>query len=839
MGKRQRSLAVCVSMCTLSSVFSFRIATNRIIHTVTGITASLRHIASLSRHHSYCYSRLASQVCIPIVDSTIRMALFNTNSPQQTSPTPGQAGVPIHRESLVSIELTQATSRRASVSMAQQGHVMSAYNATLPPSAHPQSDGGNEGLPYNDWMSQFCVEPQHDTSTCCLGFWVPCALYGKTHWRLKQINRGKDASDSKWQLKDGCNTACWAWCGLAGCLSMPISGIITGIQRAQIRGTYGIKGNCASDIALGMVCPSCTQMQNDREIRAREGDVRMRYNPKYLKTGQGHQLVNTQPLPTQPMSYNYAHLAPATFTGAKTQPERSEKPNKLQKTRKPPVSGELKPESHRCKIENKKRPTARELESQRQAKKKALVQNAPKILVTQHQDQPLNTERSSAKAAKSGGKKAGIFGKFSSTKQETIPEETTRESMKPLSEQHTLVECDVVEVEDPANNRQVQVTHTLVECTKVDNPSSEKSKSAGPQEHMIMECTTVQEKTPVEKESSGPPQHMIEDCETVVIESSPSSVVEEHPLKDCDTVPVSEDEPPAQELSYVHDFTDCPVDKAILDYYEREEKKAKQHELTDCIRTSLPIELLQVNQPSSQHTLAECSEDENTPPGSPSNYRSTSYNFDRNNKDQGSPRQHRLVSCPTPPVLSHHVAENALTNASEDSQATQRPIYNDKLRAEELSKSTDGVSSGSGSGDTNSGGSTEDPANSGDGVVRRKQRRRHKQNRKVVAKFPATASNENKPVPVRSGSAQYSLEQVLAANGGKREKPQKGSDLDKSSKQKGKNNESSAATIGENSGEGIRSEEDPRSPGVVQNGVSGLWSKLTTPTKEKNEQSWS
>ncbi|KAL5328835.1 hypothetical protein ACEPPN_002343 [Leptodophora sp. 'Broadleaf-Isolate-01'] len=652
--------------------------------------------------------------------------------------------------------------------MAQQGQVMSAYNATLPPSARPQSDGGNEGLPYNDWMR-----------------------------------------------------------------------IITGIQRAQIRGTYGIKGNCASDIALGMVCPSCTQMQNDREIRAREGDVRMRYNPKYLKNDQGHQLVNTQPLPTQPMSYNYAHLAPANSTGAKKQPARSEKPTKLQKKRTP-VSGESKSESHKCKIENKKRPTARELESQRQAKKKALVQNAPKILVTQHQDQPLNTEKSGTKAGKSGGKKAGIFGKFSSTKQETIPEETTRESIEPLSEQHTLVECDVVEVEDSANNGQVQVTHTLVECTTVENPSSEKSKSAGPQEHMIMECTTIQKETLVERESSGPSQHMIEDCETVVVESSPSSVAEEHLLKDCDTVPVSEDAPPAQELSYVHDFTDCPVDKAILDYYEKEEKRSKQHELTDRIRTSLPTELLQVNQPSAQHTLAECSEDENTPPGSPSNYRGTSYNFDRSNKNQGGPRQHRLVSCPTPPILSHHVAENALTNASEDSQATQRPIYNDKLRAEELSKSTDGASSGSGSGDTNSGGSTEDPANPNDGVVRRKQRRRHKQNRKVITKFPATPTNENKPVPVRSGSAQYSLEQVLAANGGKREKPQKGSDLDKPSKQKGKNNESSAATIGENSGEGIRSEEDPRSPGVVQNGVSGLWSKLTTPTKEKNnEQSWS
>ncbi|KAH7342586.1 PLAC8 family-domain-containing protein [Rhexocercosporidium sp. MPI-PUGE-AT-0058] len=570
------------------------------------------------------------------------MAPFITKSSQQAPYIQGQAVVPIHRDSVVNIELTQATSRRTSLSMAQQGHVVSAYNATLPPSAHQQSDGGNEGLPYNDWMSQFCVEPKNDTSTCCLGFWVPCALYGKTHWRLDQINRGNDASNSKWQSKNGCNSACWAWCGLASCLSMPVSGIITGIQRAQIRGTYGIKGNCASDIALGMLCPSCTQMQNDREIRAREGDVQMRYNAKYLKTGQGHQLVSTQPLPTQPMSYNYADLVSAQPTGEKKQSNRSEQPSKLQKKNNP-IPVHSKSERRKCSVEEKKRPTAHELESQRCAKKNALVQNAPKILVTQYQDQPLGTEKSGTKASKLAGKKAGIFGKFSSTKQDCIPEEPTRESMEPLSEQHTLVECDVVEIEDPANKHQVQVMHTLVECTIVENSSPEKSNSAGPREHMIMECTTVEDEISVERGSSGPSQHMIADCETVVEESFPSGETEEHHLKGCNTMPVSEDETPAQELSYVHDFTDCPVDKAILDYYEKEEKKAKQHELTDRIRTSLPTELLQVNQPISQHTLAECSEDETTPPSSPSNHRSTSYNLDRNNKNQGRSRQHRLT----------------------------------------------------------------------------------------------------------------------------------------------------------------------------------------------------
>jgi len=437
-----------------------------------------------------------------------------------------------------------------------------------------------------------------------------------------------------------------------------------------------------------------------------------------------------------------------------------------------------------------------------------------------------------------------MFGKFSSTKQETISEETstTRESMEPLSQQYTLVKRDAIEVEDDANNREIHIEHTLVDCTTIENPSSEQGKSAGPREHMIVECVTVEEKSPADREASGHSQHTIAECETMVVESSPSSVVEEHRLVDCDTVPASEDEPPSQELSYVHDFTDCPVDKAILEYYEKEERKAQQHELTDRIRTSLPTELLQVNKPRiQQHTLAECSEDENTPPSSPSRHRSTSYNMDRSKKDDGKLRQHRLVSCPTPPVLFHHVAENALAINSEDSQATQRPIYHDKLRAEEMDKSTDDISSesASGSGETNSGGSTEDPANPD--IVRRK-RRRHKQHRKAITQFLVSTSSGNKPVPVRSGSAQHSLAQVLAANRGKREKAQKSRELEKPSKKKGKDKESSAATGHDTSvqkSEDFRSEVDPRSPGVVQNDMSGLWSKLTTSTKEKNGQSLS
>jgi hypothetical protein len=77
------------------------------------------------------------------------------------------------------------------------------------------------------WRTKFCVEPPGDAGTCCFGFWVPFALYGKTQWRLRQAAMQEDALDSSWKPKYGCNGPCWAYWALGligivgwhGCLS--------------------------------------------------------------------------------------------------------------------------------------------------------------------------------------------------------------------------------------------------------------------------------------------------------------------------------------------------------------------------------------------------------------------------------------------------------------------------------------------------------------------------------------------------------------------------------------------------------------------------------------------
>lgn len=67
---------------------------------------------------------------------------------------------------------------------------------------------------FDRWMAAFCVEPPNDSDACCLAFWAPCVQYGKTHWRLKQLEDGKDGSDASWRPGYGCNGPCWAWYGM-------------------------------------------------------------------------------------------------------------------------------------------------------------------------------------------------------------------------------------------------------------------------------------------------------------------------------------------------------------------------------------------------------------------------------------------------------------------------------------------------------------------------------------------------------------------------------------------------------------------------------------------------
>jgi hypothetical protein len=130
--------------------------------------------------------------------------------------------IPSHRDSIESPSYVEIAPRAvdgkakgaapalSSNMTANQNNAESSSTGRNP--SHSESKNPCSRLPEqtDDWMTVFCVEPPGgDARACCLGMWVPSALYGKVNWRLNQKAGGKDTDD--WHSSDGCNGPCWAY----------------------------------------------------------------------------------------------------------------------------------------------------------------------------------------------------------------------------------------------------------------------------------------------------------------------------------------------------------------------------------------------------------------------------------------------------------------------------------------------------------------------------------------------------------------------------------------------------------------------------------------------------
>ncbi|KAF7957441.1 hypothetical protein EAE96_003025 [Botrytis aclada] len=145
----------------------------------------------------------------------------------------------------------------------------------------------------SDWMVPFCYHPEGDHKTALEGLFVPCLLYGKTHWRLKNVALGRDPHNFK--SSDGCNSMCWIHGALTAVCCLSIG--LTLIQRARIRAQYRIFGSMGNDIIKSCFCGPCVMVQHDREVRAREGDSGLARFPNEA------QRSRKQPALSQPMKY--------------------------------------------------------------------------------------------------------------------------------------------------------------------------------------------------------------------------------------------------------------------------------------------------------------------------------------------------------------------------------------------------------------------------------------------------------------------------------------------------------------------------------------------------------
>jgi hypothetical protein len=155
--------------------------------------------------------------------------------------------------------------------------------------------------------------------------------------------------------------------------------------------------------------------------------------------------------------------------------------------------------------------------------------------------------------------------------------------------------------------------------------------------HNLAECTKVKST----KEEGKSSEHTITDDGTVVHDSSKAKGDAEKKNNSNTT--------DTHELSYVHDFTDCPVDKNVLEYYEKEEKRSQASQSqarTDCSTTSSLV----ASSPS-QHALSEFPEE-----GSSRKTKSKSFGLnlhvladcehtDDSKATSTGPEPHALVDC--------------------------------------------------------------------------------------------------------------------------------------------------------------------------------------------------
>jgi hypothetical protein len=563
----------------------------------------------------------------------------------------------------------------------------------------------------------------------------------------------------------------------------------------QVRGTYGIDGHCPVDMAIGIFCPVCTLIHNDREVRAREGKIELRNNKKFTE-GLGATHVKAQPGLKPPMGDIWPPPQPKPTQTADQPQGTSNRPIEMTQTNaRTEIDDVPQARRHRGGYEQT-RAWATKKQSQEQKNDAALAGSA-------QENHPQSDKRHSKAMA----------GEQSQTKSARKSESL---DVRKRCQTHNITPTVIItgpEDSKPTGNLPSQ-RRTPSECSSVQE------SEGGSREHILAECSTFEL---IDMSDSPPEQetHFLASCTT--IEEIQKRKLESHAFPDCDATiqPTSDvkysiagrgNSTPSksQELSYVHDFTDCPVDQALLKYYENQEKSVQPHNLADCIRGSSAgkkgagsgaqqhlfdesskgnsdkygrranrassnglddnvrsstsslnntsrikfhdlsdcsrrssASTLLSNNPFRQHSLADCPSGSSPSSTVRSNtqYRSVSGTIDsmERNKSHGV-TQHRLSSCPTPIAITGN-------HASDDSQATQKPTN---------------ISTGADNRDTDAGvGNGPGCSHQRDDAsrVHSQQKRRYKDKGKANENVNKVNGGENSQSAEQS--TQNSLEQVL------------------------------------------------------------------------------
>lgn len=123
---------------------------------------------------------------------------------------------------------------------------------------------------------------------CCTGIVCPCIVYGKTQYRLSRKAKKQEPNDLLGY--EPCNSSCGIMavaCGfqcehmyaISPALTLTPIGILASLQRNSIRRQYKLEGDLGDDCVKGLCCCCCVIMQDEREVRDREEQIRRHAGP--------------------------------------------------------------------------------------------------------------------------------------------------------------------------------------------------------------------------------------------------------------------------------------------------------------------------------------------------------------------------------------------------------------------------------------------------------------------------------------------------------------------------------------------------------------------------------
>jgi hypothetical protein len=390
--------------------------------------------------------------------------------------------------------------------------------------------------------------------------------------------------------------------------TLGLIGILTGLQRTRIRVTYGIKGSIGNDLALSFFCRPCTLMQNDREVRAREGDQKLRTNKKACPKAAP---ITTQPSPVQEMRYISPRQTVSDNESLRDCGDGTEPRDSLPTSKKL-----LKLPKHQPRLEKAHHPP--------QPDQYHLVMSQAK------------TRAPSPLKSKSGNTSGASP---SSSSHDPI---SPRSSKAPKNENKPVVgTSDPIHhsshTEDKRKVRSTPAsptTHGLADCFPKVPPKgtgSTTGKQTQSQQHALASCSGIK------AEESNSSTHIVSES-TKVEELKEGAKTSEHTIMGCQTVALAAKKEATNttdthELSYVHDFSECQIDKNILDYYEKEEIRSQLPNSLHQHASGMVMPSRAKSTSTEQHAIVDCT-------------REDASSVDKSTKDNAtSPEQHALADC--------------------------------------------------------------------------------------------------------------------------------------------------------------------------------------------------